>query len=428
VQPSPAAHAGVHAALQFFLRAGAARPPPLAAAPAALPRLSVPDQTRVRDRSTILSRQLFSDAGDAVADAHAARLMHTLGIDPAQLPDRVHPHHSAWGQVWQEQAAHRAHAARAHPVPGDSWANEFASGHSTPGPLVDSWEREFQQALVQSVAVQGPRPVYGGPPAATAAAPQSVAWAEEFSGVRSSAEGTKWAQDFGSSEGDQWAQEFAAQPDNATTTASGADAAAEQSRRLLGVLSNEPDPKFKRSQFVQFLSKMSRGEVNFKSDAVAAAAPAAAWAGDFATQQQQQGGVAAWAGEFDALQNGNGAVAWSEEFVGQSAAARGAGAVGDASADAWASEFYSQQVTFPPVRPRSVSVFGACSLFCQQHIFVHVRWPHLSGRMTVSQQRVPVSTGAARGARCGVGRRRRRDHSAASASRRRLRLCREQPA
>jgi hypothetical protein len=307
----------------------------------------VPDQARVRDRSTILSRQLFSDAGDAAADRHAVQLMHSLGINPAVLPGQLD--RSAWGQVWQEHAAHRAvpqHLA-AHPVPGDSWAAEFATGRAAPaaaGPLADDWTREFHHALSQTAALPpplaGPQHYHHQPMAAAWAqefAPQPAAavWAEEYSGVHSS-------------EGAQWAQEFAAQAADATPAASGADAAVEQSRRLLGVLSNETDPKFQQSQFVKFLSKMSRGEVNFQSGANGAAA----WADDFAGQQQQNSAApAAWASDFSLQQQQQegGPANWGDDFLsGQGQLQRSGGpaiaGAGDASTDAWASEYYNQQV------------------------------------------------------------------------------------
>lgn len=74
--------------------------------PTALPPggLSVVEQCRIRDRSTILARQLYAEQGQGFADSQVAHLLASLHIDPGQLPGELHHVHDAqWHSIWQQQ-------------------------------------------------------------------------------------------------------------------------------------------------------------------------------------------------------------------------------------------------------------------------------------------------------------------------------------
>ena len=332
----------VFVSLHSFLRApphaGPRPPPPQMAAP---PPLSVPEQVQIRDRSTILARHLFADRGDAAAAAHADSLLASLGISAAELPPRVgrFADNDAWHQVWQQQqqqhappepsAMQQQHVSQYRPAPaaaatGGAWADAFAAHHHTAPP----------------------------PPAAPAA------WAEEFASRASAATVAT---------GDTWAGEFR---DARVDTANGAPNAAmvQQSKTLAGVLARDPERRFKDSQFLQFLSKMSEGGSEFVS--AAAAPPAQQWAAEFAG-----GSGAAWADTFAAQQRANGAAgpaaaaaeAWAQDFAAQQQQQqtqqqqRGAPAIDSSVADAWAEDFAMQQVwrpaclNTPVLQPRTLT-------------------------------------------------------------------------
>ena len=68
-----------------------------------------------------------------------------------------------------------------------------------------------------------------------------------------------------------WADEFA--QSSLTTTASASQqqadgSALEQTRALAETLSKDADPKFQNSKFLQFISKMSRGEIILEDNQV----------------------------------------------------------------------------------------------------------------------------------------------------------------
>ena len=89
------------------------------------------------------------------------------------------------------------------------------------------------------------------------------AWADEFS-----APGAEWADEFGR------AQATAA----AARVGGGASqsAAMEQTRALRDTLAASKDPKFQNSQFLQFVSKMSRGEIILEDNQVFVSHPSKA--------------------------------------------------------------------------------------------------------------------------------------------------------
>lgn len=309
----------VFSALHNFLQNGRMRAPfqprGLASAPAPL---TVHEKIRLRDRSTILARHLYADHGDAFADQQVGALLHSLGINAHELPAQVNNvDHGAWDAVWNQQTAAppdpwvaRAQAQEAAGAGGTGavWANQFEGPHSDTlrdapaGVAPAAWAAEFERRQQ--------------PPGA------QRAWAEEFSGVRSSevADGD-WAAEFANGAAGtagEWAQEFEGAQAGGTADAEGA--AREHSRRMMDVLARDPDARFEKSQFMQFLSKMSQGEVTFQGGRLmdkAAAATGNAWAAEFAAQEAVAGAPAGGGlQEVGAEQfaQGSDAGAWAEDF------------------------------------------------------------------------------------------------------------------
>ncbi|KAI8464483.1 MAG: hypothetical protein J3K34DRAFT_454916 [Monoraphidium minutum] len=303
----PGAPPGVAQNLRAFVSTASSRAafPPQ---PGALPpgALSVPDQCRIRDRSTILARQLYAEQGQGFADSQVSHLLVSLAIDPGQLPGGLaHVHDAAWHGIWQQQnapprgplvAADVAAAQQAAALEAVWREQQHQAARPWQLPHVPStgWANEFEQQQQQA-----------GP----AAGPQS--WAEEFS----HGEGERWAGEF------EAAAAAAAAPPEAR--AADAGGAMEATRRMVEVLGSDADPKMRQSRFLQFLSKMSRGELLLEEGGLkevdpAAAAAARQWADEFdgrqaaaaAAGQQQRGGAgASWAEDFAAERGGGAAMA-----------------------------------------------------------------------------------------------------------------------
>lgn len=167
---------------------------------AAAKPMSVQEQCRVRDRSTILARQLFGERGDAYVNNHVDSLLKSLHIDQRTLPKEASGQED-WDGVWKKTTVAMDHAAGV-----------------------------------------------GSQMHHTSATPQ---WADEFGASYAGAHAS-WADEFG-----QQQKTAGVDVDPAINSAS----AIEHTRRLAETLSAETDPKFKNSQFLQFVSKMSRGEL-----------------------------------------------------------------------------------------------------------------------------------------------------------------------
>jgi hypothetical protein len=142
----------------------------------------------------------------AAAHAAAAHAAHMAGGPPA-----------AWDGIWQQQQQGQMQR----PV-STGWADEFA---------------------VQRQQQAGP----GG-------------WAEEFSQQQEGGTAGAWVQGF-----EQEQQEAAASRHG---TAMGSADAQATSARLVAALTADGHPKMKNSKFLQFLSKMSKGELMFEDNKV----------------------------------------------------------------------------------------------------------------------------------------------------------------
>lgn len=225
------------------------RPVPLPAV-----SLTIPDQCRIRDRSTILARQVFSERGDLFADQQVHALLASLNIDPSRLP------------------------SSAASAPGD-WDTIFSRGRIA-----------NETAMSASMAAQQQYP--------------ATAWADEYTNTISKG----WAEEYKEKELDRsgWAEEYGTvQRDR------DAEDAMVHTRRLAETLAADNNPKMQNSKFLQFVSKMSRGEVILEDNAVKEVpATAAAWATEFANGQQTS-----WASEYTSAGGFNEMNSWADQFL-----------------------------------------------------------------------------------------------------------------
>ncbi|KAL7248952.1 hypothetical protein ACSBR1_011178 [Camellia fascicularis] len=239
---------------------------PLHPTPLPVLGLSEGDKKCIRDRSGIMARHIFADKSEDFINSQVNALLSSLDID---------------------------NDIRARgPLPGrfrelDEYWNE-SQGMLKPGPLpADGWVAEYAQHRVQ----------HGDPNA--------------------------WAQSFERQHGaNGWASEFEHEQSQITSLnpMGGANisnlAAMEQTRMLAHTLAQNNDPKFQNSKFLQFVSKMSRGEIFIEDNQVKPTAVSAP--GDWATEyQQQHDGGHAWADQFVHDKLSHGPDGWANEFAAE---------------------------------------------------------------------------------------------------------------
>ncbi|EEF27074.1 peroxisomal targeting signal type 1 (pts1) receptor, putative [Ricinus communis] len=208
--------------------------------------LSEGDKQCIRNRSSIMARHFFADKSEDFINAQVNALLSSLEID---------------GDV-------RAKG----PMPGrfreleDYW-NE-SQGSLRPGPhAADGWITEFSQQRLD----------HGNPDA----------WAHAFERQHGA---NGWAFEF-----DQEQQLLSVDQMRGANISN--LAAMEQTRMLAHTLAQNNDPKFQNSKFLQFVSKMSRGELIIDDNQVKPATLSAP--GDWATEYQQQyTGGTSWADEY----------------------------------------------------------------------------------------------------------------------------------
>ena len=304
-------------------------PPP----PGDLRELSPLEKTTIRDRSAIMARHL-NGASEAEVRARLARALSPLRIDAGLADARgmMDGPRSAGGHANAEAAAN----ARA------GWAREFSRENA--------WASEFARMRVGEAAGAG---------SGAGARSGGAAWANEYAAARgggseTAGEKNEWASEFAEQQtpGGAWASEFREAQDATATeaareggpTAAQAETAA-QARGLVETLSQNADPKFQNSEFLRFMSRMSKGEIVVEGDAVketgvsnAEPAPAhvkagAAWAREFGAEQANNGG---WAKEF--ADSGGAAAQWAAQFEIEALKQRHENSERNA-AQMWADEF-----------------------------------------------------------------------------------------
>ncbi|GIL78820.1 hypothetical protein Vretimale_176 [Volvox reticuliferus] len=364
---APHFQAFVRSALAPGAAASAAGPLP----PELAAQLSVADKVRIRDRSTIMARHLYADQGDKFADMQVDHLLASLRIDPRELPAQLnHVHHADWHDAWRAAAGAPPPSVAAELAAAGGAAAQLPGG---PAPWDAIWEQRH-----------GPAAGPGGP--ATLMRPPSTGWATEFAAAQAPQQPApaSWATEFAASAAvpaaaettaSTWAADFKQEQDQSATTATDQQQGQQVTRgsagdtratsaALAAVLSQASDPKMRNSKFLQFVSKMSKGELILEDNKVVERRPeAASWAAEFAGQQQ---GTAAapsqWAAEFAGQRPGVAGPApssaaigrggeWVEEFsrgvsdlrldegLDASTAAQLEAAWRDGEASSWAQEF-----------------------------------------------------------------------------------------
>ncbi|KAL5577730.1 hypothetical protein UlMin_019429 [Ulmus minor] len=286
--------------------------------PAPLPMLGLSegDKQCIRNRTSIMSRHIFADKSEEFINAQVNALLSSLDIDSdirgkGPVPARLRELEDYWNE---------------------------SQGMMKPGPhATDGWIAEFGQHRAQ----------HGDPDS----------WAHSFE-QQHGANG--WASEF-----EQEQSQLTSMDHRGVNLAS--LAAMEQTRMLAHTLAQNNDPKFQNSKFLQFVSKMSRGELIIDENQVKQTTSSTsgdwaaeyqhynegpAWADEFVSRGPDQ-----WVNEFTSGREKHGPVEeqwvdefsnlhlndWAEEFQNQI----GEGTSGETSADNWANaydEYLNEQV------------------------------------------------------------------------------------
>uniref|UniRef100_A0A1D1Y2M2 Peroxisome biogenesis protein 5 n=1 Tax=Anthurium amnicola TaxID=1678845 RepID=A0A1D1Y2M2_9ARAE len=232
--------------------------------PAALPvlGLSKGDKDNIRDRSYIMARHIFADKSEEYIHSQVNALLHSLDIDgDGQLRGPLHGNLPELEEYWNES-------------------------QSALKPGSDKWITEFSQQ----------RHEFGDP----------KAWANSFEKIHGA---NGWASEF---EQEQTQMTSMGQMDRAKMLNV---EAMEQTRLLAHTLTQNNDPKIQNSKFLQFVSKMSRGELIFDDNQVKPAAGSLSgdWAEEYHTQYNANSD--SWANEFAHEEVSHGTETWVKEFA-----------------------------------------------------------------------------------------------------------------
>ncbi|CAN1354027.1 Peroxisome biogenesis protein 5 [Linum perenne] len=227
--------------------------------------LSEGDKQCIRDRSSIMARHIFADKSEDFINTQVNALLSTLDID-------------------NQVRANGPPASRFQEL--DNYWNESQVA-IRPGPphAADGWITEFNHNRVD----------HGDP----------SAWVHSFQ-QQHGANG--WASEF------EQEQRFGGALDPITAANIPDLAAMEQTRMLAHTLAQNNDPKFQNSKFLQFMSKMSRGELIFNDNQVKPGMPSAAggWAAEF---QEQYSAGPSWADEYANNQISRGPDQWANQYI-----------------------------------------------------------------------------------------------------------------
>ncbi|BBN18341.1 peroxin-5 [Marchantia polymorpha subsp. ruderalis] len=222
--------------------------------------LSEADKRRIRDRSSIMGRHFFADKGDEYVNARVNALLQSLDIDNnLKFREPMGGRHPEMEGYWNEVIGARPGGR---PLP-DQWAEDFHQHHRIPEP--------------------------GG-------------WAQEFEAQHN---GESWGDQFGEHQ-----QQMAARGQFRNGEMNNM-AALEQTRSLVNTLAQNQDPKFQNSKFLQFVSKMSRGELIVEDNQVKPGVTND-WANEFQQQHLPPGDQ--WASEFMGEHQHRGD-RWGDEFA-----------------------------------------------------------------------------------------------------------------
>ncbi|EPS66664.1 peroxisomal targeting signal 1 receptor [Genlisea aurea] len=294
--------------------------------PAAMPTLGLSNEDKrcIRDRSSIMARHIFADKSEEFIHSQVNALLSSLDIDgrargpiPGKFPELE--------EYWNESQGVRP---RTHVA--EVWVSEFAQvPRDDPNMWVQSFERQHS----------------------------SNGWASEF----------------------EHEQNQISMVDHMQASKYSKLAAMEQTRMLAHTLSQNNDPKFQNSKFLQFVSKMSRGEITIQDNELKPALPEPgdwaaeyekhysgghSWADQFANEHSRAGsashGPQDWASEYSGF-NGHLENEWVNEFSKLNVSNDNAedwanafelqmanGILGDSSTESWANaydEYLDQQLS-----------------------------------------------------------------------------------
>ncbi|KAJ8534391.1 hypothetical protein K7X08_016119 [Anisodus acutangulus] len=230
--------------------------------PASLPLLGLSegDKQCIRDRSTIMARHFFADKSEDFIHGQVNALLSSLEIDNhVRARGPVPGRYPELEEYWNESLA-----MKPAPQVADGWINEFAQnrvGHGDPNAWVQSFE--------QQNGANG--------------------WASEFEHEQS-----------------QLGMIGHMRGTNIPNLA-----AMEQTRMLAHTLAQNNDPKFQNSKFLQFVSKMSRGEITIEENQFKPAVSSGDWGTEY---QQQHNGGQTWADQFAHEELSRGPQGWVNEF------------------------------------------------------------------------------------------------------------------
>ncbi|KAL7600285.1 peroxisome biogenesis protein 5 [Lactuca sativa] len=240
--------------------------------------LSEGDKRCIRDRSSIMARHIFADKTEDFINGQVNALLSSLEIDNhgglvrEHMPGRYAELDQYWGE--SQVMGPRPHA--------DGWADEFSQQH---GGDPNAWALSFER---QHGA--------GG-------------WASEF----------------------QHEQTQMTSVDRMAGANIPSLAAMEQTRMLAHTLAQNTNPKFQNSKFLQFVSKMSRGELTIEDNQVRPAT------GDWANEYQQQ------------YNAGPSSTSWADQYAREEVSR---------APDRWADEFANERVHHGPVDEQWVNEFS----------------------------------------------------------------------
>ncbi|KAL6567660.1 Peroxisomal membrane signal receptor PTS1 [Orobanche gracilis] len=235
--------------------------------PTSLPLLGLSegDKQCIRDRSSIMARHLFADKSEDFIRTQVNSLLSSLDIDSdirarGPIPGR----YPELDEYWNE-----SQGMKSGPIGADGWVSEFTQ-HQVPHDDPNMWIQSFERQ-------------HG-----------SNGWASEF----------------------EHEQSQLASVDQMRGSNVASLAAMEQTRMLAHTLAQNNDPKFQNSKFLQFVSKMSRGEITIEDNQFKPAALSAP--GDWATEYEQHySGGRSWVDQFENEQLSHGPHGWANEFAAE---------------------------------------------------------------------------------------------------------------
>ncbi|KAK3252416.1 Peroxisomal membrane signal receptor PTS1, variant 2 [Cymbomonas tetramitiformis] len=297
--------------------------------PVQLPEMGLTplEKTRIRDRTSIMARHMFAEQGEPFVRTQVEALLASLNIEMGDAagpqPLGFQPLHDPPRRPLTplQQGGRRTLPAssttgampRGPPISSSSGISRAAETPAGPRSLqgrIRRGRRAGPRSSIGRYVAQNLRPQ--APPMGPMHPPGPPGWAAEFQQMQHP--GIGWANDFHAQQNASaggWVDEFVdsraeSAQKAADATTSGDLQATAQTKALVDTLAANQDPKFQNSQFLQFISKMSRGELSFEGNQVKHKVTSD-WAADFAAQSGPSSSAAA----------GPSTSAWAEQFAAQ---------------------------------------------------------------------------------------------------------------